>query len=113
MCDQAAHRETRLFRPSAIPILEKILVRLLERSERKVDVSSRTPIACGWLRHEGHKHAVAFRNLLQDDPKEDQAISHFEQVGIMKVELELRVRSFSHDIMYVPTQLFENIDHVL
>ena len=69
-----------------------------------------TPVANRRLGHEGDEHAVALGDLLEQHPQEHQPIRHPQHVGVVEIQLELRIRPFRHDIVEVPAQAFDDVN---
>ena len=72
---------------------------------------ARAPVAGRRLGHEGDEHAVLLGDLLQQDAQEHQAVGHAEHVGVVEIQLELRVGALGDHVVQVPAELFENVDH--
>ena len=77
---------------------------------RVVDVRARTPVAHGGLGHERDEHAVLLGDLLQQHAQEHQPVRHPQDVGVVEVELELRVAALGDHILQTPAELLEDVD---
>ena len=73
---------------------------------------ARAPVADGRLGHEGDEHALLLGDLLQEDPQKGEPVGHSEHVGVVEVELELRIRPLGDHIVEVPAEPLENVDHL-
>ena len=58
------------------------------------------------------EQTVLLRDLLQQDAQEGEAVRHAEHVGIVEVELELRIGTFGDDVVDLPAELVEDVHHL-
>ena len=52
-------------------------------------------------------------HLFQHEAQEYQTIGHFQELGVMEIKLKLRVGALGDNIVQVPAELFQNVNHIL